>query len=172
VVLSHGHNDHAGGLLDFFKLNDNAPAYLKKEALDHYYSNRGSYKEFIGMDEGIAEDYDERLKFVNKTLKIQEGFFVVPTIHKNFPSPSTNRILFSGEGNHISMDKFDHELFMAVKEIGTGDLTIFSGCGHMGIHNIVSTAKEMFPDAKIKTIIGGFHFQAGEMSSFTVSRRN
>ncbi|MDD3984976.1 MAG: MBL fold metallo-hydrolase [Methanobacterium sp.] len=31
VVISHGHNDHTGVLLDFFKLNDNAPVYIKKK---------------------------------------------------------------------------------------------------------------------------------------------
>ena len=36
VVLSHGHNDHTGGLLDFFKLNDNAPVYLKKECFKSF----------------------------------------------------------------------------------------------------------------------------------------
>jgi len=38
VVISHGHNDHTGGLLSFFKMNDKAPVYLKKEALNPYYA--------------------------------------------------------------------------------------------------------------------------------------
>ncbi len=38
VVISHGHNDHSGGLLDFFKLNDKAPVYIKKEALNPHYT--------------------------------------------------------------------------------------------------------------------------------------
>ena len=64
VVISHGHNDHTGGLLDFFKLNENAPVYLKKEALNPHYTGNGSYKKFIGIDYKISHDYHERLKFV------------------------------------------------------------------------------------------------------------
>jgi len=164
VVLSHGHNDHTGGLLEFFKLNDDAPVYLKIEALNPHYADRGSYKEFIGMDDRIAKDYSERLIFVSETLEIFENFFVVPNIQKIFPTPSTNRILYSKEENQVLMDKFNHELFMIVKM--NNELTIFSGCGHSGIRNIGITAKETFPNAKIKTIIGGFHFQAG-LSSMT-----
>jgi len=165
VVISHGHNDHTGGLLDFFILNDDAPVYLKKEALDPHYTGNNSNKEFIGMDDRIVEDYSERLKFVNETLEILEGFFVVPNIYKKFPTATTNRILFSKEWNQVLMDKFNHELFMAVKN--NNELTVFSGCGHKDIKNIVITAKDAFPDKKIKTIIGGFHFQTGKISSFT-----
>src|SRR5665647_3863677 len=40
VVISHGHNDHTGGLLDFFILNDDAPAvsytHLRAHETDSY----------------------------------------------------------------------------------------------------------------------------------------
>jgi 7,8-dihydropterin-6-yl-methyl-4-(beta-D-ribofuranosyl)aminobenzene 5'-phosphate synthase len=163
VVISHGHNDHSGGLLDFFKLNDKAPVYIKKEALNPHYTGSGSHKEFIGIDYRISHDYHERLRFVTETSEILEGFFVVPNIYKKFSTPTTNRILFSKEGNQILKDNFYHELFMIVKV--NNEITIFSGCGHSGIRNIVSTAQEVFPESKIKNIIGGFHFQAGRISS-------
>ena len=169
VVISHGHNDHTGGLLDFFKLNDKAPVYLKKEALNPYYTGRGSEKKFIGMEDKISADYKERLKFVDGTSEILNDFFIIPNIYKKFPIPSTNRILYSKEGNQFLIDKFNHELFMAVKS--NNEITIFSGCGHLGIKNIFITAIEAFPDTKIKTIVGGFHFQAGKISSFTVKSK-
>ena len=58
---------------------------------------------------------------------------------------------------------------MAVKN--NNDIRLFSGCGHSGIKNIVNTAKEAFPDNKIKNIVGGFHFQAGKISSFTANSK-
>ncbi len=165
VVISHGHNDHSGGLLDFFKINDYAPVYLKKEALIPHYSGISSNKKYIGMNAKISDYYKERLKFVDETCEILKSFFVVPNIDKKFPEPTINRILYSKDGNKFLKDKFSHELFMVVKN--NNEITIFSGCGHSGIRNILITAKEVFPNSKIINIIGGFHFQAGKISSFT-----
>ena len=162
VVISHGHNDHSGGLLNFFKINDNAPVYLKKEAFDPHYAERISKKEFIGIDTRIIKNYYERFKFVDKTSEILEGVFIIPQIFKKFPIPSSNRYLLSLKGDHIVRDQFNHEIFMAVQK---DDITVFSGCGHNGIMNIFYTAKEIFPNSKIRTIIGGFHFQAGKFTS-------
>jgi 7,8-dihydropterin-6-yl-methyl-4-(beta-D-ribofuranosyl)aminobenzene 5'-phosphate synthase len=117
------------------------------------------------MDERIIEDYSNRLKFISETTEILEDFFVIPNIYQKYPTPTTNNILFSKEDNKILIDNFQHELFMAVKSIS--EIDIFSGCGHKGIRNIVCSAEEAFPHMKIKTIIGGFHFQAGKISTFT-----
>ena len=169
VVISHGHNDHTGGLLDFFKLNKNTPVYLKKEALNPHYTGSGSNKEFIGIDKRIAADYKERLKFLDETSEILNDFFIIPNIFNKFPISSTNNILYTKEGNKLLKDNFNHELFMVVKN--NNEITIFSGCGHSGIDNIINTAKETFPDNKIKNIVGGFHFQAGKISSFTANSK-
>ena len=106
VVISHGHDDHTGGLLDFFKLNDDAPVYLKKEALNPHYTCSSNNKELIGMDERIIEDYSNRLKFISETTEILEDFFVIPNIYQKYPTPTTNNILFSKEDNKMPIIKF------------------------------------------------------------------
>jgi len=168
VIISHGHNDHTGGLLKFFQINDKAQVYIKKEALGSYYSKRPDGEKYIGIDNKIAEKYSERLHFVDKTLEIAKDIFIVPNIHKEFPIPYSNHVLFEKINGKLVRDDFKHELFMVTGE--DDNLTVFSGCGHSGIKNIINTTKEVFPDKKISTVIGGFHLQAGA-STFAVAKK-
>ena len=162
VILSHGHNDHTGGLLDFFKINTKAPVYLKKEALNPFYSQKVENRKFIGTDKKIAEEYYSRLKFVNSTLQIIPDIFLIPHINKIYPLPSSNNYLLTENNKGILKDNFNHELFMVIKE---EKLTILAGCAHNGIKNIISTATEIFPGIMIKNFIGGLHLQAGSSES-------
>lgn len=168
VVISHGHNDHTGGLLKFFQINDKAPVYIKKEALNSFYSKRPDGERYIGTDAEIAKKYNDRLHFVDKTMEIAHGIFIIPNIKKIFPIPSSNRVLFTKKSNQMVNDTFEHELFMVVEN--EDNLTVFSGCGHNGIKNIISTAKEAFPNKKISNVIGGFHLQSGS-STFAVAKK-
>jgi 7,8-dihydropterin-6-yl-methyl-4-(beta-D-ribofuranosyl)aminobenzene 5'-phosphate synthase len=159
VIISHGHNDHTGGLLKFLQINDKAPVYLKKEALGSYYSKRPEGEKYIGIDSKIVEKYAERLYFMDKTVEIAKNIFIVPNIYKEFPVPSSNSVLFEKVNGKLVRDNFKHESFMVIEN--DNKLTVFTGCGHSGIKNIINTAKEAFPDKKIGNVIGGFHLQAG-----------
>lgn len=167
VVISHGHNDHTGGLIKFFQINDKAPVYLKKEALGSYYSKRPEGGKYIGIDSKIAEKYTKRLHFVDKTTEIAQNIFLVPDIKKEFPVPYSNHVLFEKINGKFARDDFKHELFMVIEN--DNDLVVLSGCGHSGIKNIINTAKEVFLDKNISAVIGGFHLQAGA-STFAVAK--
>lgn len=168
VVISHGHNDHTGGLLKFFQINNKAPVYLKKEASGSYYSKRPEGEKYSGMDSEIPEKYMERLHFVDETTEISEDIFLVPNIKKYFPIPSSNHVLFKKINGKLVKDDFKHELFMVIRN--NNDLIVFTGCGHNGIKNIINTTKEVFPGKKISTVIGGFHLQSGT-STFAISKK-
>ena len=47
VVLSHGHNDHGGGILPFAKLNPDAK--MKKYILDKHYNRKHGSKAYYGQ---------------------------------------------------------------------------------------------------------------------------
>lgn len=168
VVISHGHDDHTGGILKFFQINHKAQVYLKKEALGSYYSRRPEGEKYIGIDSKIAEKYSERLHFVDKTIEIAQDVFSVPNIKKDFPIPYSNHVLFKEMNGKLIKDDFNHELFMVIEK--NSELTVFTGCGHNGIKNIINTTKEFFPGKKISTVIGGFHLQAGART-FEVAKK-
>lgn len=162
VVISHGHDDHTGGLLKFLQINDKAPVYLKKEALGKYYAKIPDGEKQISVDEEIVKKHTNRLRFVDKITEIAQGIFIIPKIEKKYPIPSSNQVLFEKQNDNWVRDNFEHELFMLIEKDDV--LVVFSGCGHNGIKNIISTTKNIFPNKKIDAVIGGFHLQAGGLN--------
>ena len=53
VFLSHGHYDHAGGILPFAGVNKTAKIYLQKGAVKEYYSVKLGQEKYIGINPDI-----------------------------------------------------------------------------------------------------------------------
>ena len=41
VILSHGHYDHSGGIMEFAKINPHAPIFMQRSADGNYYADDG-----------------------------------------------------------------------------------------------------------------------------------
>ncbi|MCX4243441.1 MBL fold metallo-hydrolase [Paraliomyxa miuraensis] len=164
VVLSHHHDDHVGGLLTLRKaVAERAPAAL---ATVHVAE---------GMWAPRHVEIDGRTKEVNAMLtirpafeatggtfvthaqpaEIQPGVWVtgpVPRVHPERNWNTTRRIETS-EGWIEDMLPESQALV-----IDTDDgLVVLSGCGHAGIVNIVTHARQVIRRAPIRGAVGGFH---------------
>ncbi len=155
VVLSHGHYDHGGGLLPFFRVNVKAKVYMKKEASGNYYFHTSIFNKNIGLDKKIFEQYPDRIYYIDSFTEIMEDVFIITKINNHTLNTKGNKFLFSKRKNKIVKDVFDHELIMVIKD--NDGLCIFTGCSHNRTVSLIQATKNEFPGVNIKSLIGGFH---------------
>ena len=168
LISSHGHIDHAGGLLNLRKKIDTEqgiPLVLHEDA----FKNRS-----VKFQDGRTVD----LPAQDRSLLVNAGYNIIEN-----HSPSLwigDRVLVTGEiprtnsfekgfPNHYSqveegrmepdpLIKDDQAIVLTVKDRG---LVIITGCGHAGIINTLNYAKELTGEDRIYAVLGGMHLSGG-----------
>ena len=168
LISSHGHIDHAGGLLNLRKKMNTVqriPLVLHEDA----FRNR-----LVKFQDGRAVN----LPPPDRSLLTNAGYEI---IEKHSPSLRLeDRVLITGEiprttnfekgfPNHFSeieegkieadpLIKDDQAIILTVKDKG---LVVITGCGHAGIINTLNYAKELTGEDRIFSVLGGMHLSGG-----------
>jgi 7,8-dihydropterin-6-yl-methyl-4-(beta-D-ribofuranosyl)aminobenzene 5'-phosphate synthase len=162
IVLSHGHSDHAGGLIPILER-------ISKPQIPVVLHSDGFLKRWFIWRDGQKI----RLRLLEEDKILEEGAKVVK-ITQPYPLFG-DLVIATGEiprrtqfergflGQHAEVDgklqpdplvRDDQALVMNVKEKG---LVIISGCAHAGIINTVLYAKELTGVNEVYAIMGGLH---------------
>lgn len=174
AIISHAHYDHGGGLAAFAQNNTSAPIYIGREADGDFLADKRAkihpalhpiinpwlkrspfFFHYVGLDKAVLKLNRERITVVEETLEIKKDVYLLPSVDQRIPLAVGNKFLWKKKDNTLQQDSFDHELIMVIRE--KDGLSVFTGCGHRGILNMLSTVKNLFPDENIKAVIGGFH---------------
>jgi 7,8-dihydropterin-6-yl-methyl-4-(beta-D-ribofuranosyl)aminobenzene 5'-phosphate synthase len=168
LISSHGHIDHAGGLLNLRKKmtkRQEIPLILHEDA----FRNR-----LVKFQDGRTIN----LPAPDRSLLINAGYSI---IERHSPSLwISDRVLVTGEiprtnsfekgfPNHYSqvqeeklepdpLIKDDQAIILKVKDKGP---LIITGCGHAGIINTLNYAKELTGEDGIYAVLGGMHLSGG-----------
>ncbi|HXV46220.1 MAG TPA: MBL fold metallo-hydrolase [Nitrososphaera sp.] len=166
LISSHGHIDHAGGLVNIRKKmgDKKIPLILHRDA----FRNR-----LVKFPEGRTID----LPAPDRSLLAGAGYEITEKNSASLLAHDT--VLITGEiprtndfekgfPNHYS--KVDGEveadpLIMddqaVVLNVGERGLVIITGCGHAGIVNTLNYAKELSGEERIYAVLGGMHLSGG-----------
>jgi len=110
---------------------------------------------YIGLDRSVFTEYAERIELLEKDTEIIKGLDILAGFERIYPLPSANKSLYVKVNGRLIRDTFDHEIILTI--LNNGKLSVFSGCSHSGVINILEKVSQKYPDFKINNVFGGFH---------------
>lgn len=165
AVVSHGHNDHTGGLGDFLHSYAAVPVYMSGDVMTHkYYSSRHGARRDISTQSGLEIEHGHRLRFATGSQWIDEAIAIVKCESRCFETPRGNHFLMKDDAR----DDFSHELSIAIKT--AAGLVIISSCSHCGAMNIIESCRAFTGEDRVAAFVGGLHFVDGDWTAEEVAR--
>lgn len=154
IAVSHGHNDHTGGLKYYFQKN----CKNKISILAH----PDAFKEKIDGDLKICspileEELKEKCNLIlsKEPKKISKHITFLGEIPRINDFENKKPIGKQASGKALVDDYVMDDTALVYKS--EKGIYVITGCSHSGICNIVEYAKKVCSDNRVLGIIGGFH---------------
>ncbi|MBU4241498.1 MAG: MBL fold metallo-hydrolase [Actinobacteria bacterium] len=159
IGISHGHFDHAGGLMEVLSSSGPKKLYMHPKALEPKYFMVGDVKRFIGVP-FCREAIESTCASVALSADRVE---VMPGVHLTGEVPRVTEFegfeanLYCRTDGEVQPDPFIDDQSLVVE---TPDgAVVLTGCAHSGLVNILKHV--LGSSGKIKAIIGGTHLGLG-----------
>lgn len=162
VFISHGHNDHTGGLRRFIESNTSAPIWLHGSIQGNWFfscrpKNNVREARSIGMEQSLFAEYGDRFVQISEPTAITGNITLIPLGDSacTHPMPLGNRYLYKND----FPDDFSHEVAILI-EFAPQEYAIISPCSHRGLLNILEVTSSFctIPSESIRFFIGGLHY--------------
>jgi 7,8-dihydropterin-6-yl-methyl-4-(beta-D-ribofuranosyl)aminobenzene 5'-phosphate synthase len=169
IVLSHGHWDHAGGMLkalDLIRQRDRTRS-IPFYAHPNMFRSRARQLpngQMLPMEDvpgvvALTEHGADVIATTEPQLFLDDMFYVSGEIPRVTPFEQglPSHFQRSMDGQRWEADPWIvDERWLGVHVAGKG-LVVFTACSHAGVINVLKDAQSKFPDVALHSVIGGFH---------------
>ncbi len=169
IVISHGHYDHAGGLLEILKhIGRPTPVMAHPKVFNLKFVLKPNLK-FIGpeFDQFQVRTAGGIPLLARNSIKITNGVMTSGEVTRETAFEKTEEF-WTLEDEHFIEDPIidDQALFINLEDKG---LAVVTGCAHSGIINTVKHAQKITGINDVHAIIGGLHLAKADEETIQAS---
>ena len=155
IVLSHGHDDHTGGLKFFIEDKIFPRIIAHPDVVFPKYKVEADKEHNIGLKYSLDNFHTE---FFEKPQSLGEGIIFSGEVPKRNQWELEETKYFREVNGQLEKDPFkdDVSLFVPTNK----GLVVLTGCAHSGIINIIQYGLEVTHSNRLRGIIGGMHLKS------------
>ena len=161
IFLSHGHQDHSGGLPEVLKVKGKVDVHVHPDVfIDriHVFQEQGEEKRrFVGLPfkKSYLEFLGANFLFNKEFTEVEKKIFLTGEVPRRTAFEKPDLELFSEKDGKLGQDIFaDDQSLVIDTEKG---LFLILGCAHSGLINIINHVVGKTGKDKFHAILGGTH---------------
>ena len=157
AVLSHGHQDHTGGLKNLLKKNSPLPIYAHPDIFNNYLYAHGGEAAYVGppWDKEYLQKLGARFHFSEEPVTLEAGLIITGQVPRTVEFEKQEPIFIRRTAAGFAQDEiYDDQSLVVESPQGT---VVLLGCTHAGLINTLRYVTALTGKQQIYAVLGGMH---------------